>query len=63
MPVPRTSLHFLGLPGMAVAALTGCAANPCGDNRFRKDAYVKEMTLAKDPQGWRIVAERTLQKL
>jgi len=31
--------------------------------RFGKDAYVKELTLAKDAQGWRIVAERTLQKL
>jgi len=31
--------------------------------RFGKDAYVKELTLAKEAQGWRIVAERTLQKL
>ncbi len=31
--------------------------------RFGKNAYVKELTLAKDAQGWRIVAERTLQKL
>ena len=31
--------------------------------RFGKDAYVKELTLAKDAQGWRIVTERTLQKL
>jgi hypothetical protein len=31
--------------------------------RFGKDAYVKELTLARDAQGWRIVAERTLQKL
>jgi hypothetical protein len=31
--------------------------------RFGKDAYVKELTLAKDAQGWRIVAERTLEKL
>jgi hypothetical protein len=31
--------------------------------RFGKDAYLKELTLAKDAQGWRIVAERTLQKL
>ena len=31
--------------------------------RFGKDAYVKELTLMRDAQGWRIVAERTLQKL
>jgi hypothetical protein len=31
--------------------------------RFGKDAYRKELTLARDAQGWRIVAERTLQKL
>jgi hypothetical protein len=31
--------------------------------RFGKDAYLKELTLVKDAQGWRIVAERTLQKL
>jgi hypothetical protein len=31
--------------------------------RFGKDEYVKELTLAKDAQGWRIVAERTLKKL
>ena len=31
--------------------------------RFGRKAYVKELTLAKDAQGWRIVAERTLQKL
>jgi hypothetical protein len=31
--------------------------------RFGKNAYLKELTLAKDAQGWRIVAERTLQKL
>jgi hypothetical protein len=31
--------------------------------RFGKEAYVKELTLAKGAQGWRIVAERTLQKL
>ncbi len=31
--------------------------------RFGRDAYLKELTLAKDSQGWRIVAERTLKKL
>ena len=31
--------------------------------RFGKDAYLKELTLTKDTQGWRIVAERTLKKL
>lgn len=31
--------------------------------RFGGDAYRKELTLARDAQGWRIVAERTLQKL
>jgi hypothetical protein len=31
--------------------------------RFGNDAYLKELTLAKDAQGWRIVAERTLKKL
>jgi hypothetical protein len=31
--------------------------------RFGRDAYLKELTLAKDAQGWRIVAERTLKKL
>ena len=31
--------------------------------RFGKDAYVKELTLMRDAQGWRIVAERTLQQL
>lgn len=31
--------------------------------RFGKSAYLKELTLAKDSQGWRIVAERTLKKL
>ena len=31
--------------------------------RFGKNAYLKELTLARDAQGWRIVAERTLQKL
>ena len=29
--------------------------------RFGGDAYRKELTLARDAQGWRIVAERTLQ--
>ncbi len=33
MPVSSTSLRLLILPGMAVAALTGCAtSNPCGDD-------------------------------
>jgi hypothetical protein len=31
--------------------------------RFGRDAYLKELTLAKDAQGWRIVGERTLKKL
>jgi hypothetical protein len=31
--------------------------------RFGKNGYVKELTLAKDAQGWRIVAEQTLKKL
>jgi hypothetical protein len=31
--------------------------------RFGKTAYEKELTLVQDAQGWRIVGERTLQKL
>jgi hypothetical protein len=31
--------------------------------RFGRKAYVKELTLAKDAQGWRIVGERTLDSL
>jgi len=31
--------------------------------RFGRKAYVKELTLAQDAQGWRIVAERTLDSL
>lgn len=31
--------------------------------RFGRDAYLKELTLSKDSQGWRIVGERTLKKL
>jgi len=31
--------------------------------RFGRKAYVKELTLAKDGQDWRIVAERTLDSL
>ena len=30
---------------------------------FLTQMYLKELTLAKDAQGWRIVAERTLKKL